>query len=393
MSYTPNFKDKRVRKRIRKVLGFLQSQMKVNKPRELSRNYLNKVFGKSCNPLTDYLRDNCLITTSNKYHFFASPMVKRQGRIDSGKCKEYKLNESIINHLINVCEFKQSDFDKALKSVRFNDLSTPTRPYCATSFGMLEIEVIKFGLGMESAEYEFGSMLDSKKITYTERSGRLFGGTQNLVKHIKQQLHYNHNYCYEYDIEACAPTLLLQYAKTLGLKNAPIIEFYLDNKSEVRNDLATNTGIDIKIIKQVINALFAGARTDGSIAKEINNIQQLRKFKANEFVKSLIKDIAVMWRHIKPSIGTRYKKTGGIETRVSPTTKWSVYFKLERQVLNVVIDYLCESSNDGVYEHDGWTTTKQINQNELITRVKDKTGYQIKLSEVALSDVVLIPWM
>jgi len=393
MNYTPNFTDKRVIKRVKRVLGFLLSQMKPNKPRELSRNYLSKIFGQSQNDLTNYLRESCLITTDEKYYFFASPMAKRPGRVDSGKCKEYKINESSINELITRCGITKEEVIPK-KPVRLNDAHTTTRPYCITSFGTLELEVIKFGLALNSAEYEFSSMLDSNKITYFDKSNRLFGGTQNLVKPVKQQLHYNHNYCYEYDIEACAPTLLLQYAKKLGLRKAPIIEFYLNNKSEVRNEVSRNTGIDVKIVKRVINALFAGARTDGSIASEINNKEQLNKFKSNEFVKSLIKDISKMWVAIKPSVGVRYNsKAGKLEKRLSPGTKWSVYFKLEREVLDVVRAYLCESSNNCVLEHDGWTTTKRINVGELTAVIESKTGYQIKLSEVELKDVVLIPWV
>jgi hypothetical protein len=266
------------------------------------------------------------------------------------------------------------------KQILYSNLNS-SNAYCATSFE----------LALDFAREEYGPMLQTGIIPYNDKKNRLWNNVQNLKKEVKQQLYVEHNYAYEYDIEACAPTLLYQLAKKRGLKSAPMIEFYLEHKTEVRNDLSIKYGIELKVIKEVINAIFAGARFDKSIARKVNDSSKLKSLSGNEFVIDLKRNITKMWNAIKTQEGVRYKRNNGPrETKISSYTKWCIYFELERQVMDIVREYLNESGVRCILEHDGWTTDKRINREELHELIEKQTGFMIKTSEELLEDVVLI---
>jgi hypothetical protein len=64
---------------------------------------------------------------------------------------------------------------------------------------------------------------------------------------------------------------------------------------------------------------------------------------------------------------------------ISSKDKWNRYFVLERRVLNEVMNYLNLNEIQFFAEHDGWTTSELLDQNELIEHVFQTTGYRIKL--------------
>ena len=138
--------------------------------------------------------------------------------------------------------------------------------------------------------------------------------------------------------------------------------------------------------------MFAGARFDHSIAKIITNRTKLVALQNNKFVSGLKKDITAMWKAIKPSIGVRWnKKSMSVEKKISSSTKWFVYFGLEREVLDVVVDHLSSiNCKKYVLEHDGWTTSLRLNVCELEELIKSKTGYVIKIDEEVLTGMQLI---
>jgi hypothetical protein len=357
------------------------AQVSATREQQLSRHYLDKVFGMQNNPLSKYLRTKCLIGCDSSYRFTTNKIAKQLGReTKASKCKTYIKNTAGVNELISALgvEIKHKETKKIVK---LNSNANSITAYCNTSF--------ELALGF--ARDTYGPILQTGIIPYRDVSNRLWNNIQNLKKEVKQQIFYEHNYAYEYDIEACAPTLLYQLAKKRGLKSAPMIEFYLANKSEVRNELATKYGIELRVIKEIINSIFAGAQFDKSIARKVNNSAKLRALSGNEFVIGLKKNISKMWRVIKSQEGTRYKRDKITrEDKISSYTKWCIYFELERQVMDVVREYLNESGAKCILEHDGWTTDKRINQEELHELIEKQTGFKIKTSEELLEDVVII---
>ena len=401
--YVPNFTDKRVIKRIKKALGFTLAMLSTDKPRQMSKEgYLDKVFGKQGNDLTDYLRSKCLKCVDNHYRFVSKSgsyqSLKSKHKFsfndDANYCKTYVQNVEGINEVMMSVgvDVLLNSMQTSKRHSYFNKNSISSNAYYATSFDGLELARIKHELSMTSALEVFGPMFKSKVIPYKDKADRLWNPAQNLSKDVKQPLHLECGYAYEYDIECCAPTLLLQYARRNGLKTAAIIDFYLDNKTEVRNVLSSKHNIPVDIVKVVITALFSGARIDKSVADKINDRESLNSFRTDPFVIALQRDISKLWRTLKPVMGQQFNKEGFTTNRLSSSAKWKVYYQLERQVLNSVIDYLSKTKNDVALEHDGWTTSKKIDTDELIKEIQSSTGYLVRLSEVKLEDVCLMAW-
>jgi hypothetical protein len=63
---------------------------------------------------------------------------------------------------------------------------------------------------------------------------------------------------------------------------------------------------------------------------------------------------------------------------VSSKQKWGVYFDLERQVLNEIRAFLCETNNRHFLEHDGWSCEQPVDLAVLSARVHTATGFQLE---------------
>ena len=90
-----------------------------------------------------------------------------------------------------------------------------------------------------------------------------------------------------------------------------------------------------------------------------------------------------MWEYTRlvlPKKTIKIKKTGK-EKRLplSAKLKWILYFDLERVVLNSVRKYLNKNNIRYFLEHDGWSTNKELNTNELSIFVEQETGFVIQL--------------
>jgi hypothetical protein len=78
----------------------------------------------------------------------------------------------------------------------------------------------------------------------------------------------------------------------------------------------------------------------------------------------------------------RYITTKTNKSRLLPLSsrdKWNLYFRLERQVLDTIRNYLDKTGNKYFLEHDGFTTQKQLDENELLDEIYDKTGFILEL--------------
>jgi hypothetical protein len=104
--------------------------------------------------------------------------------------------------------------------------------------------------------------------------------------------------------------------------------------------------------------------------------------KQHPYIKELRSDIKTIWEYLRPMMTKRYITTKNNKRRLlalSSRDKWNLYFRLERQVLDVVRDYLDKSDNKYFLEHDGFTTQKQVNETELLDEIYNKTGFILQL--------------
>ena len=369
MTYRPNFTDPRVRARCLKAIGFISGVMSETKAQEWSSRYIDKYLGNQRNDLSKYLRENLLICVDDFYRYNSS----------ENHCKKYLLNKIGLR-----------DLREALKI-------TNIQTYPSV------VEVVK---------QDHFSELSTGKFEYTDKSNRLWHPLQRYRKQYKQQILADHGYQHQYDIECCAPTLIHQHSQRIPevivngrWQQGPMdiwlfaLRKYLDDKQSVRQQIAQDLDLPIEAVKEVINALFAGAVISRNKESDIfhilnGDLARIQWLKEDPFVQELVSDIKTCWEYIRPSIPLRTKKTSkGTERRlpVNSKQKWLVYFELERQVLSSVRDYLDQRSVRYFLEHDGWTCSEEIDRDELREYIKQRTGFALRFDYKKITNIQTYP--
>ena len=356
-TYQPNFNNPRVISRCKLALGFACGVMSETKSHPWSTRYIDKFFGNQRNDLSKYLRKTLLICTDQYYRYNSD---------DKNKCKEYRLNKEGVRSLI--------------ETLKTNNIQ-------------LYPSVVKV------AQSEFNSELDTGNFTYNDKSNRLWHPLQRYRKEYRTQILGDAGYLHDYDIECSAPTLIHQYAQKCGMDEYLFaLRKYLNNRTEIRDQLSQQLELDPDAVKEIINALFAGAviskNKDSDIYHILNgDIARIEYLKQNEFLTELVSNIKTCWTYIRPHMQKRTRVVNGKE-RLLPLNarqKWNVYFELERVILNSVRTYLDDKSIRYFLMHDGWTCNREIDREELENYVRDDTGYEIKFDYLKTNNIQLYP--
>ena len=334
MNYTPNFSDPRVQRRIKLALEFCQTAFDSQTPRSWSTRYIDRYFGQIHKPLSQWLRRQLLICTDHHWN------------MEIGKCKQYIKNPSGIAYVRSCLKSQTSEW----------------------SVSCFEQEIT-------TGQFE-----------YLDQSQRLWHPLQRVPSEQRRPLMAQYGYHYEYDLKACAPNLLVQYARRLGLSQpTPQIDHYIQDRTAIRNLLAEQLGVEPAKIKKIITALFAGAPLshypDTEIYRLVNgNHMQIDILKQVLF--ELRKEIKMIWDTIKVHITRSYITDKRGKVRLKSLTcgdKWSIYFQLEREVMDSIRSYMKKTKNKFFNEHDGWRCVNVIDEVMLISYVRNQTGYVIDL--------------
>lgn len=344
--YQPDFGRKDVRKRAQTALGWACAHLDAVKARPLSKAQITKRLGQAQNPFSSWLREQLLICND---HFYDP---------DTGEVKKWRLN--------------------------LNGVALLQRMLTATNHS--EIEEAINDVGIDWARSEYHKTIESGEFEYQEKSDRNWNELQFLRNDVRKPVFDSYGYIYNYDIEAAAPTLILQYARRCGLtRPTPILTDYIENKSLRRRELANRIGVNISVAKKIINARLAGAAMgmDNSIMRELGGNQRSYYLLKNDwwFIQ-LTKDIKKLWAAIRPY----HAVTGRFNSR----QKWRIYFKLENTVMTSVKQYLRKNKTRRVFlEHDGWRTDVQVDLYKLQRAIKQQTGYSVRFDE-EVSDRVTV---
>lgn len=338
--YKPNFNDPRVQERTKTALGFACAVMSETKPHSWSTRYIDKFFGMSSRPLSKYLREKLLICTDHFYRFNSN----------ENKCKEYRLNREGADSLRD--ELK---------------ISTTTI----------------YPIVTEVAAKEFKQELETGNFNYADKSDRLWHPLQRYRRNYKKQILSDHGYLHQYDIQCSAPRLIHQHAQHLGMDLYLFaLNKYLTDKTTIRAELAARMELPINAIKEIINALFAGAVISNNKHSDIYHIlngdhARIEYLKQDAYITELRRDIKTCWDYISPYMSRRRNAKSNRLLKITSRQKWNVYFELERCVLNSVRNYLEDKSMRYFLEHDGWSCDSEIDQNELRDYVRNQTGFDL----------------
>lgn len=344
MTYTPNFNDPRIQRTARRALTFVELNISSNQVHWISRQQMYQHFGNTTRPLGRWLRDQLLEVRD---HYF-NPLT--------GVCKKYSKRIKGVNavkNLLNDPDFVPEIDPAILEQIRTGDFQ------------------------------------------YEEKSHRLFTAAQFIPKRIRDSKLNNEGYRYQYDIQAAAPSMLLQRAQTLspGLE-LPALEYYIANRSEIRRLIAENTGISQDQAKTVINAVLQGSvitKYSGSkLFLELNqNYDSVIRLQNDEITQNLVRDIRELWKILKCefSVGYITDKNGKLrKKRISSNQKSGYYRELEEQVGKIIRRKLKRINTRYLWIHDGWRCDKAIDPSEIELEVRKKTKLRIKIDMTIYED-------
>lgn len=338
MKLTPRTQEK-----IQHAIGFAKIFLKNDA--SLSRSLIDKHLGRVDTKIGKFLRTNILKEQKNGWY-----------SMDRGITKSYSLNE------------------KGLQKLK----------------AMVQVTVEKEReIAIKIAPSIYDELL-TLNFSYIDKSGRLWNQIQNLPRDIKKYILAQAGLPHQYDINSAAFSLLTQHARLhCGADQYfyEIEENYLKHKTAYRNKIASDAELTPKQAKILLTALLCGARLSSnkkhsSIMKMINDKSIIEYLKQDQSVVDLKQDIKDLWNWIEPSLGRRTIKTKAGHIRklpLSPKQKWGRYFDLERLVLNATRRYLDSKGIKYFLEHDGWSTSEELNQEELIQFIEDSTGFNVSL--------------
>ena len=383
MKYKPNFNDPRVIKRVRKAIGFTKAMTSDVKPKQIAGVFIDKHFGMQNNPLSKYLRKKLLICTNNKYNK------------DAGICKQYVSNT-----------FGMSSLVEAIDSVKdgvcygVSDLVRPGSKRDSSSINSNNsnegertgerdhsiIQVTNEALVWANETYK--EELETLDFQYEEKTHRLVNPIQSIKNVVRVPLLAQHGLKHQYDIQSCAPTLLYQYSFMVPDATGVVLEtleYYLEHKTKIRQQLAQEADLTLSEAKETITSLFAGAQLsvwpENSIMRRLNgDVAKVKFLQQHPIITDLRADIKEMWQPIKESVPREHYITPKGKRRMRPfnaRAKWNIYFQLERTVMQCCYAYLNSKDNKYFNEHDGFTSQKEVDLNELRLFIHHNTGFNL----------------
>lgn len=333
-NYEPDWSNTRtikpVLRRITSVLEFCRFTLNELSATTIHHDKLQEVFGARSSKLSQYLREQLLVR-SGSYAV---------GSVSFG----YKLNRAGYKRLKAIC-------DPLVKSA--------------------DVQVENPLIQAHAAE------LQELQFEYKESSDRYWHPLQNVRRDAKDEF-WAPYLPFDYDIEACAPTVLYQLSRKYELPAlvTEAVQDYLKNKQQFREYVAALTGLDYSDAKRLVNSMFNGARLTPHWSCAAYRLlgydaERLNALKNDDSVRKLRAGIRRIWIRIALKLNLNLG-TG--------RAKWTVYFKIERSIIDVIRDELRLKNVRVFTEHDGFRTNVQIDKNELIEAIKQRTGFELKLS-------------
>lgn len=343
MSYTPNFDNRAVKNRIQKCVEFVDSHIRSGETRQISKVLLQKHFG------------NCSRQPSNWIHNFLLEVADPHYNMNIGKCKIYRKRPGAVSEL--------------RKLAGLSDEYVPSP--------------------------ELQQQIDTGNFEYSEKSDRWYSTAQYITSKRRGRLLANNGYMHSYDIKAAAPAILFQRARQVDRDfEAADLEYYINNRSQVRQLIAVEAGTSTDTVKDVVNSLLQGSvlttfSTSKLFQKLNSDYQLVQRLKQSATLNSLRCDLRALWKCLRDE----FERTYCIDCngkprakRLSARDKAAYYRSYENQVARVIQRYLKKHSVRYLWVHDGWQCDKAIDPSELCARVRQQTGFVIELDWTTYED-------
>lgn len=329
--FAPNPRDSRHRESIRRGLAFADKYLSESE-RMFSHRQLTKHLGNQSKPMGAWLRRMLLI---------------RRGSYQMGK-HSFRYIRNKPGYMTLVRTFEE----------------TYGEPY---------------RLSEDSFREELAALPADMQFEYSEKSHRLYHPLQYLRREAKAMFWTAAGLPFDYDIEACAPTIFFQLAERAGLPwvMSDAVGDYIADKDGYRRHVADLVGVSLTDAKRLLNALFNGARISKSSHCAIYQVldcdgDRTDALASDEMVLGLRRQIRYGWRWIGRCSGRKLRTS---------REKWGVYFLHERQALDAVRDYLASRGIRHFAEHDGWRTDRELDVRDLEGHIERATGFKLKIQD------------
>ncbi len=191
---------------------------------------------------------------------------------------------------------------------------------------------------------------------------------------------------WDYDISNAHYSILNQLAARVGYA-CTAIPHYLENKRQVREDLASSTGISVEDIKTILISLIYGAKSDnrlfGAVAEVVNDPVRTQLLQSQPAYRELAHETKRAFEAILAAQPTDriINAMGSSESRSKeePSLVSHLLQGVEAQALRAVVDRYGPSITLCV--HDGWCSSERLDVNELERVIQSATGMTLRVEE------------
>jgi len=233
------------------------------------------------------------------------------------------------------------------------------------------------------------------------KSGRVYGrGLSNLALTPNVLLDHMLDGCVELDVEACSPRLIPQICRNLlgvsGLR-FDSMEEYASRKNELRNEWANMIGVEVRHIKQCLNAILHGCSISSvswlhhgleqksSLLEILGSGDRVEKFKSIGLVAGILEEMKI----IKKLIRKRIRKDGSLWNYFGINEGWisrikdagllaHLYQHEESRIMAVMVR--CLGRNLVVGKHDAVVVMEGGGGlvDQLRNQIRNDLGYELE---------------
>lgn len=335
MTYTPNPKNKAFIRRANLAIRFVDRYVSST-PKPLAQSFIEDArhLGSHRNELSRWLKEQLLECVDDTYN------------MNTGRCKRYVRRTQGYQRVVDLLNGNTTTL-----------LSPDEQEQLATG-----------------------------KFSYEDKSERSYTWLQFYPKSKRDSILNNNGYRYHYDIEAAAPTLLLQQAKMLNPQlKVPNLDYYVNNRDLIRDKIAKACHLTPLQIKNTINSILQGGVVSSYSANKTfveilnSNYSAVYALNTNTDIIAIKQDITRLWKSLKTDIT-------GSSKRLRARDKAKYYRELEQCVGKTIKRLLKKHSVRWLWIHDGWACDKAVDPNEIVRVVKRATGFDIKLDWTKYED-------
>lgn len=324
--YSPDLKQRRVRDRIETNLDrFLFAYR--GKEMQLHRDSLEETFGSHGNKMFGWLRARLLTNV-------------RGHSVEASRSTTYTVNQDGFDDLWRLIHKEAFNYAEQ----RAKQLAPVLQPYFDGSVPL--------------------------PLHNTTEGGRLYGPHLQMERDVKAILMQG---CWDYDIQAAMPTLVLQSIPDWEQKFR-LWRKYLGDRQYFRAKLMSDQRCSAEQAKQVFQFLFSGATFNGSRhgVGSVFTPQQTKAAMNDPWLWGLYQEARAAWSEV------------GCASSRGPD-RFKHYEQLEQQVMRAVYGHLESKSVRYWPFHDGFTLLDdKTSTAELRQTVLDETGYSVIFDEKQL---------